>query len=487
MPTKKKKAKTSNVERLKQYQRSPIPFIQDMWGLHPLKEGEVFKKGKHISPQQQELLNAVEFALAGMEPARISAASGHGTGKSTTLSWLILWYLFSFFDSQIACTAPTSAQMHDVLWKEIAIWIDRMPDAIKSVYEHTNSHVRIKQKAESWFARARTASKENPEALAGVHGEHVMIIVDEASGVPQQIFQTAEGALTGENVLVVMCSNPTRTVGYFYDSHHSDKEYWQCLSFDSSKSPLVENDYCERFERKYGRDSDEYRVRVMGQFPDSDAVDEKGYAPMLSEHDLKYTSIDKFTGVKRLGVDPAGEGKDKSRWVLRDNFKAKLVATESKSDSKSVAQKTLTIMEIENIDPQDVYVDSFGVGADVIQELAIAGKRVNGVNVGDKAEDDERFLNLRAEAYYRLKEWLRKGGELYRRLKEWRELLTIRVRPNLRGKVQIMPKDIMRKEGYPSPDVADALMLTFTEDDYHGGSNIVQQVVDTVFDQHSPL
>ncbi|MCK4500638.1 hypothetical protein KAU11_09070, partial [Candidatus Babeliales bacterium] len=99
----------------------------------------------------------------------------HNTGKSTTLSWLIIWYLFTFFDSQIACTAPTSSQLKDVLWKEISIWINKLPEGIKECYDHTSSHVRMKVKPDSWFARARTASKESPEALAGVHGEFVMM------------------------------------------------------------------------------------------------------------------------------------------------------------------------------------------------------------------------------------------------------------------------------------------------------------------------
>ena len=186
----------------------------------------------------------------------------------------------------------------------------------------------------------------------------------------------------------------------------------------------------------------------------------------------------------KLGVDPAGEGVNKTRWVLRDNFKAQLVATENKSDAKSVAQKTLSIMEYFNVESHNVYVDNFGVGANVVQELAIAGRAVNGINVGDKPEDGEKYLNLRAEAYYRIKNWIRSGGELIDHNK-WKELLTIRIKPNLKGKLQVMPKEKMLKQGHPSPDIADALMLTFVEDDIYG--EIVQQVVQETFDEYSPL
>lgn len=470
-------------EILKLYQKSPSIFIKDMWGIRKVEDGEKFIKGQHLTVHQQSLLDAVEEALRGDAPPRVSVKSGHGTGKSTTLSWLILWYLFSFYDSQIACTAPTAPQMTDVLWKEVSIWINRMPEQIKKLYEHTNTHVRIAEKPDSWFARARTASKENPEALAGIHAEHVMMIVDEASGVPDKIFETAEGALTGENILVIMCSNPTRLVGYFYDSHNSDKDAWQTLHFDSEDSPLVDNTYVDRIIEKYGKDSDEYRVRVQGEFPKEDAIDDKGYAPLFKDTDLHITNNDKYVGQLRLGIDCSGQGRDSTAWVLRDKFKAEVVLEEKISSAKTIAQKTLTLMEYYGIIDANVYIDNFGVGANVAQELAIAGEYVNGVNVGDQADDSERFLNRRAESFYRIKDWLRRGGELVQH-KKWNELLNIRFKPNLRGKLQIMPKEMMRKEGYRSPDVADALMLTFVEEDV--GRIEIEEVM-TDFDEYNPL
>jgi hydroxymethylpyrimidine/phosphomethylpyrimidine kinase len=117
-------------EVLKIYQRSPIPFIKDMWGAVPLVPPAVFMKGRHMTDHQHSLMLCVEKAISGEAPPRISVKSGHGTGKTTGLSWLILWYLFSFYDSQVACTAPTYAQMHDVLWKEVSVWLSLMPKAI---------------------------------------------------------------------------------------------------------------------------------------------------------------------------------------------------------------------------------------------------------------------------------------------------------------------------------------------------------------------
>lgn len=439
---------------------SPLAFVRVMWGLIPQERWEEFQLGKHITWQQAEILSAVERAIQNKDKKRISIRSGHGIGKSTTLAWLILWFLFTRPFSQVPCTAPTSDQLFDVLWKELAKWIYKLPKEIQTQFEWSTTYIRMKERPETWFARARTARKEAPEALAGIHGEHVLFICDEASGIPEEIYNVAEGALTGEKFLVILISNPTRLTGYFYDTHHRDREAWQTLNFSSLDSPIVEADFAERIVEKHGRDSDEYAIRVLGDFPKADSVDAKGYIPLFSENDLHYTQDATFNGTTRLGIDPAGEGKNKTAYVIRDAFKAKIVGLEEISTPKGIAQRAMGFIKFYKVPKGEVYVDNFGVGANVVQELAIAGVRVQGVNVGDKAKQ-ERFLNLRAEAYWNLKEWIRKGGELYWD-DRWKELLTIKYRPTLANKIQIMPKDEMRKVGLVSPDVADSFSLLFT-------------------------
>jgi hypothetical protein len=451
----------NDVEIYKKMQKSPLFFIEMMWGLIPERDNSKFIKGKHLTWQQHDILLAVEEALKGGKK-RISVRSGHGIGKSATLAMLILWYLFCYKDAQVPCTAPTSDQIHDILWKEVAKWLNLMPQPVREKYEWTNGYIRITESPETWFARAKTARKENPEALAGVHGDFVMYIVDEASGVPEEIFNTAEGALTGDNVLVILISNPTRLIGYFYDSHHKDKESWQTLGFSSIDSPLVDKEYVSRIISKHGEDSDEYKIRVLGEFPREDTMDDKGYIALFSENDIKISDTEEFIGERRLGIDPSGEGDDKTVWVIRDNFKAKIVAVEKVSNASSIAQKTMTLMQHYQVKGEHTYIDNFGAGANVAQELALAGIRVKAINVGDKPSDEEMFLNRRAEASWRVKQWFRKGGELVDH-KGWDEILTIRYRKELSGKMKIMGKLEMKKEGIKSPDHYDALMMTFLE------------------------
>lgn len=493
-----------DVRMFKEMQKSPILYVKNTWHLIPQRVKpeyeeklkailllmwddwefgkrqikaewfQPFRKDQDITWQQWLILISVEKALRGEASRKISVTSGHGTGKSASVSWLILWFLFVFYDAQVPCTAPTADQMYDVLWKELSLWINRMPTSVKSKYDWGSDHVRMIESPATWFARAKTASKENTEALAGVHSEHVLTIADEASGIPEQVFNTAEGAWTSGNILVILISNPTRINGYFYDTHHKLKHLWQTLQFSSIDSPIVDDDYESKIAERHGRDSTEYGIRVLGQFPKEDTMDEGGYVALLNEKNINEredVNTHEFSKNSILGVDPAGDGDDKTSWVIRDQFKSKKLHEEAKSTSKSIAEKTITFIEEYKLNPWNVVVDAFGAGKDVGKEIALATKgrlNVTTVNTGEPCElerDQELYLNKRAMCFWKLRVWMMSGGEIImnKNLKE--ELLTLKYKRNLRGKIQIMPKvDMKKKYGYKSPNDADAFSLTFLRD-----------------------
>lgn len=307
--------------------RDPYIFIEKIWGLKPQKilskyeknlyacrrtgdyRGmqlgmfETYERGKHITWQQAEIVRAVNYARLGIKKPQISIASGHGIGKSTIMAMLILWFLFVHPDCKIGATAPTQNQMYDVLWAEIKKWIEKMPPFIANKYEHSNDYVRIKESPENWFARARTARKEAPEALAGLHADHIMIVVDEASGVPDVIFEASKSAMTNSNILFLMISNPTRPEGYFFDSHHKLKSMFQVLMFSSEESPEVDTAFVESIIEEHGKESDQFRYRVAGSFPLIDTIDDKGYMPVYN-FDLLPAKNNKFLAGKIMGIDP---------------------------------------------------------------------------------------------------------------------------------------------------------------------------------------
>lgn len=502
------KLSSHEINQYKILQSSPVSFVEKVWGLRlqPIKQEYLaelyriakleheeweeqkhliqahwfgdydteancynwlkFEKGKHITWQQWLILISMEKALHSKAPKTISVASGRGIGKSATISWTLLWFLFSYPDCQIPCTAPGFQQMYDVLWKEIALWIHRMPPQIKKQYQWESSHIRITESPYTWFARAKTASKENPEALSGVHAEYVLALVDEASAVSDPIFEAAQGIFSSPNAYLLMISNPTQRNGYFFRSHHQSKSQWQCLQFCSTESPLVDNELVARYADE-GTESDKYRINVQGIFPKEDAIDGKSYMQLIQESSIRMERPKELRFRDPiLGVDPAGEGANFTSYCIRDNFFAEIVGNEETSTPKGIAQSVMTLAEKYKVSQKNIVVDSFGAGADVGKELALAVKwNVTTVNVAEKSEDDrdkEQFVNKRAEMYWKLKQWLEKGGILVedRKLKE--ELLTIRFRrTDAGGKIQIMPKKEMRQAGIPSPDRADALAMTF--------------------------
>ena len=422
------------------------------------------------------------------------------THNSALVSLLTLWFLFVHPNCRIGCTAPSQAGLYDVLWSEIKKWIQKMPKEMADKYIWESTHIRMVEDPNEWFARAKTASKENTEALAGIHADYVMLIADEGSGIEETIYETMEGSLTSGNILVFLISNGTRSIGYFYDTHHKDKDRWQTYSFSSLDSPRVDQKYVDGIVEKYGTDSVQYAIRVEGKFPNEGVMDDKGYIQLFNESDLHFVQPDiNWKPVGRVigSLDAAGEGQDSSEWAIKDRMKAMIVVGEKISNTASLAIKSLTICDKYDISPEDFVIDNFGSGADVGMEMALATSklrrpwRVYPVNVGDACEDEEErilYLNRRAEGYYKLMKWCRAGGELVEseRLKD--ELLSIRFRRTANSRIQIMDKVSMKKLGFPSPNKADALSMLFLRPDgviknkFNGNNSSEQK-----FDKFSPV
>lgn len=516
---------------------SPLYFIQKVWGLRPqpikrkyldrfqlgLKlQGKDWDKfaasvrpewwahyddGLHLTWQQSLVLYGIEKAIRGEVPMRISIVSGHGIGKSALLAMLMLWFLWVHPMCQIASTSPSKEQMYDVLWKELKKWIDKMPAGMADFFQWETSHVRMKEAPATWFARAKTSSKENTEALAGVHADWVMIPVDEASGVEEPIFETMEGALTSGNILVFLISNGTRNIGYFYDTHHRDAHRWQCYSFDATDSPRVSPQSVLDWKEKYGEDSVQYAVRVKGLFPDEGQFDDKGYVQLFNEKDLRFVPQDaswRPVGRPIGALDPSGEGQDLAAAAVRDRLVATIQLTIKTTNPKQLAAASVTLCDRLWIDPIDFVIDAFGVGHPIAQEIALITSqekrpwRVTPLNVGEPCDDDydkELYINKRAEAFYKMMMWTRAGGsfmelptpEETQRLK--REILSIRFKRTLSGRIQIMDKIQMKKLGINSPNMADAISMTFLRPD--GAKRSIwgetNSPLVTPFNPHSPL
>lgn len=296
------------------------------------------------------------------------------------------------------------------------------------------------------------------ESLMGFGSQNV--ILDEAALIDDEtevkIFRMLGGF---KDNFYLKIGNPFRRNHFWKDSKNPD---WYKLSIDW-KQGVKEGRISEDFIRE-AKQKPLFDILYENKFPPEEMMDEHGYIPILDEKDINEVTDESMTRTKVLGVDPAGEGRDDAKWVVRDPFKVRVVATEKVSNPKSMAQRTMSIMLQEDIAPTNVFVDSFGVGAALVGELARAGVVVNDVNVGDKmpkgSEEAERFYNKRAWMYWEFREWAKHGG-VFVKDPNWKEFLTVKFRAELDRRLKIMSKDEMRRKGIMSPNTVDAAMLTF--------------------------
>ena len=120
------------------------------------------------------------------------------------------------------------------------------------------------------FISARTSRAETPEALAGVHSENVLLVVDEASGVPEKVFEAAAGSMSGHSATTILLSNPTRSSGTFFESQTRMASSWWTRRWSCVDSPLVSDEFVDEMRARYGEDSNAFRIRVLGEFPMAD-------------------------------------------------------------------------------------------------------------------------------------------------------------------------------------------------------------------------
>lgn len=460
-------------QTVKEEYRTLLEECRKTWDYRRIKSSmfNTFIKYENLTRQQVEIVQAVSRAINWNDKRKIVVKSGHWIGKSSIISIIIIRFLFCYYHAVIGCTAPTQIQMQDVLRKELALWRERLPEWIKNLFEHTQNYLRVW--ANEWdkaarYARARTAAKEHPEALAWLHSDNLMIIADEASWVPDEIFETAMSAMTNPNFIFLMISNPTRLEWYFYKAFTDNADTFQTLSFNSEESPIVDWWFINNIIDDYWQDSDQYRVRVKWEFPKAWLIDDKWWIPLFDPNDITFVTEEQASyeiqEFDKLWIDPSGNGKDFSSFVARNNFYAKRIARENKSTEKSVAQKTIQLQALlPRLKQEQIFYDNFGVWANVWTELAKEWVFARWVNVWNQADDSTTFLNKRAECYWRLKKECKQWFKLIGTAKDWSDLFMIKYKRTVKGQIRIMDKQEMRKEFWKSPDDADALMLTFRE------------------------
>lgn len=406
---------------------------------------------------------------------RLSVRSGHGVGKSAFMSWCILWFLCCYYPAKVPSTAPTAHQLEDVLWAELAMWHrilrDRIP-ALGDSFEWSSGAFRMKEAPSESFSVARTARPEKPEALQGFHAENILFLIDEASGVPDSIFEVAEGALSTDGAFVVMASNPTRQSGYFFDSHHKMRGEWGCLHVNGEDCPRVSRAYVERMAKKYGKTSAIYRVRVRGDF----AAASDGVISLELCEAARVRQVQVINAPVIWGLDVARFGDDSTALAKRRG-NTQMEPTKEWFGKDTMQTAGLIKYEwdhtIQGERPQSINIDVIGIGAGVVDRLAELGLPAVGINVAESAATnggDRQFNRLRDELWWLGREWLE---ALDCHLDDDDDLIGELTTPKYTilssGAIKVEGKDEMKKRGVASPNRADAWLLTFANAGNGGG------------------
>lgn len=235
-------------ERIPKYRVNPVLYAQEVLLFEP-------------DEWQKEVL----MDLA--QSPKVAVKSGQGVGKTSVEAVALLWFLTCFPYPRVVATAPTKQQLHDVLWSEISKWQEQSP-LLRSILKWTKTYIYMKGYEKRWFATARTATK--PENMQGFHEENMLFIVDEASGVADPIMEAILGTLSGRNNKLLLCGNPTRNSGAFYDAFTADRKIYGLHTVSSRNSQRTDKENIASLERKYGKESNVVRVRVDGEFPTQD-------------------------------------------------------------------------------------------------------------------------------------------------------------------------------------------------------------------------
>ena len=436
------------VEFVKLYKNNPVLFVKEVLNTEP-------------DAWQVEFLNHI---AAGNR--RISVRSGHGVGKSTASAWAMIWYLFLRFPVKVVVTAPTSSQLYDALFAEVKRWVKVLPPMLADQLEVKQDRIEVKDANEEAFISARTSRAEQPEALQGVHSDNVMLVADEASGVPEKVFEAASGSMSGHNAVTLLLGNPVRSSGFFYDTHNRLAGDWVTMRVSCADSPRVSEAYIEEMKSRYGEESNAYRIRVLGEFPrsDEDTVIPMELLDLAMNRDVEASPYAPLV----WGLDVARFGSDRSALCKRrGNAVIEPIKTWKNLDLMQLTGAV--VAEFEALAPSDrpeeILVDSIGLGAGVVDRLKELNLPARGINVSESPAMGGTYRNLKAELWYKAKAWLeQRDCRLPKDELLVAELATVRYMFTSNGKIQIESKDDIKKRGLASPDKADAFCLTFASD-----------------------
>lgn len=462
---KKIRADLFSHEELLYYQDHVIEFIDD-WIFKPksLKDGREYK----LTSQQVQIIKAV------WEFKRTTVRSGKSVGKTSALALVAIAFEVLFPEAKVFVTAPSMNTLTSVTMPEIKKWI--VGSGVQDMFELTEQRAYLHEdKSGNSFIVARTASKNSPESMQGMHADNMLIIVDEASNVIDPIHRALDGTITGENNRIVLIGNSTRTTGVFFESHMNDSMgMYKKLKLSSEDSPLANKDNIRLLEMKWGRNHSIFRADVTAEFPDADS---DTFMTMSQVEGAMSREVEPM-GEIEIGVDVARQGDDKTALFWRHGMKVYEPIFRGKTTIPECNDLTLAL--VKDIRGKTGYtgvikikVDDTGVGGGLTDMLNL--DRDNSIevipcNFGGKGTD--YYQNEGSHMWGTLRDLIDRislpsivGAKNPEAMKDLREELVGRKVRYPNGKIMIEPKEEFKKNIKRSPDFADALVLLFFSKD----------------------
>lgn len=416
------------------------------------------------------------------QPLNVAVASGHGIGKSALIAQICNWAMSTCDDCRVMVTANTEGQLETKTWPEIEKWFQSAINRSWWDIAKTSIKARAKGHEETWRVDRTTWSENNTEAFQGLHnkGKRIVVIYDEASAIPDKIWEVTEGALTDEDTEIVWIAfgNPTLNTGRFRHCFGRLKHRWVTRQIDSRTVPGTNKSQIAKWVEDFGEDSDFVRVRVRGVFP-------RGGARQFISGDVVYEAMRRECigeGWKILAVDVARFGDNQTVAGLRHGKTAKVLMKARGMDTMETARRTALLVMQEG--PRACIVDGDGIGGAVVDKLremmpklhqkahkddspfmkwcfANPNFQVQEFHGGHKPGDVNMYYNKRAEVWGKMRTWLADAG-----IPNDPELESDLTGPeydtdNPKNVIQLERKEDMAARGLSSPDIGDMLAMTF--------------------------
>ena len=430
--------------------------------------------GVDLWSKQKEVLSALP------DHRRVAVKSGNGLGKGFCAAVAVLWFLHLHDPDDpaiVLSTAPTFRQVRHILWRQIR----RLHRPVAEILGGKMLDTRW-ELADDRYAMGLSA--DGADQFQGFHSDNMLIVVDEAEGVSDEIYEAIEAVMTSSDPRLLLIGNPTTVSGAFRRAFYEERNLYYTVTISAFDSPnvlagktvvpgLTTAKWVQERVETWGEDNPIYRARVLGEFPDQGedtlikltdierAARQDSPVPATGSDWGPVENIEEDVEVV-LAVDVARFGSDHSVILRRRGNRVEDIRTFQKLDTMQLTG--WIISAIKEFRPTRMYIDEIGVGAGVVDRLKEEGYGVRGVNVARRSRQNSVFANLRAEGFWRLRELFASDEIIIPADNQLMgELAGLRYSYDSLGRIVMESKEALRQRGLASPDKADALMLAFVE------------------------